>query len=100
MPLHESPQFKAYLSGSDAIALLEIVHGSLACKTGQDFLTLFPKLEKLFPFDFAHAMLGYQDRQKKIVIDHALNISFPEEWVSEFISRDYMQVAVVIRNNF
>lgn len=88
------------LSGSDAISLLELIHASVTCDGEEDFRKLFAKLEALFPFDFAHAMLGRHDTHNKIVIDHAVNISFPLEWVSEFLARDYMQVAVVVRNNF
>lgn len=88
------------ISGSDAVRLLELIHACVTCDGEEDFRQLFAKLEYLFPFDFAHAMLGRHDTQNKIVIDHAVNISFPQEWVSEFLARDYMQVAVVIRNNF
>jgi LuxR family transcriptional regulator, quorum-sensing system regulator CviR len=98
--LYDPRDLSSCISGNDAVSLLELIHESLSCKGEEDFRQIFLKLEKLFPFDFAHAMLGYQDMKKKIVIDHAVNISFPEEWVFEFLARDYMQVAVVIRSNF
>lgn len=98
--IHDTGDLSSCLSGSDAVSLLELIHVSLACDEEETFRQLFLKLEKLFPFDFAHAMLAYHDDQKRIVIDHAVNISFPKGWVSEFLARDYMQQAVVVRNNF
>ncbi len=96
----ESNDLGSCISDSDAIGLLELVHGSLSCKEEEDYRALFPRLKKLFPFDFAHAMLGYQDNEKGIVITHTLNISFPKGWLSEFNSRNYMQVDIVVRDNF
>lgn len=90
----------SFIPGSDAVGLLELIHESLSCTGEEDFRQLFAKLEKLFPFDFAHAMLGCHDDRKRIVIDYAVNISFPEKWISEFVARDYMQVAVVVKDNF
>jgi LuxR family transcriptional regulator, quorum-sensing system regulator CviR len=99
--MHHAPcDLGSCISGSDAVKLLELIQAGIACAGEEDFRQLFVKLEELFPFDFAHAMLGHQNCQQKIVIDHAVNISFPLGWVSEFLARDYMQVAVVIRNNF
>jgi DNA-binding CsgD family transcriptional regulator len=88
------------ISGSDAVGLLQLIHGSLSCKSDEDFKALFPELNKLLPFDFAHAMLGFHDDNRGAVIVHAANISFPEEWLSEFVSRDYMRESVIVRNNF
>ena len=90
----------SFISGSDAVGLLQLIHGSLSCKGEDDFRALFPELNKLLPFDFAHAMLGFHDDEKGAVIAHAANISFPEEWVSEFVSRNYMRESVIVRNNF
>ncbi len=97
---HAPCDLSSCISGSDAVRLLELIHASVTCDEDEDFRQLFSKLEELFPFDFAHAMLGYHDNHKRIVIDHAVNISFPLGWVSEFLSKDYMQEAVVVRNNF
>jgi DNA-binding CsgD family transcriptional regulator len=93
-------EFSSIISGNDAITLLEFIHHSLSCDTEEDFASLFPKIQKLFPFDFAHAFLGYHDSTKGIVMVDRVNISFPEEWLSEFMSRNYLQADVVVRENF
>jgi DNA-binding CsgD family transcriptional regulator len=96
----DSRDLDFFISGSDAVRLLQLIHVSLSCEGEEDFRALFPELNKLLPFDFAHAMLGFHDHEKGAVIVHAANISFPEEWVSEFISRNYMRESVIVRNNF
>jgi len=88
------------LSGNDALTLLEIIHSSLSCNSGNDFIALFPRMQRLFPFDFAHAMLCCNDEKKGIVPVHAQNINFPKEWLSEFVSRDYFKVDTVVKENF
>ena len=88
------------LSGNDALTLLEIIHSSLSCNSGNDFTSLFPKMQRLFPFDFAHALLCVNDENKGIVPFHAQNINFPKEWISEFVSRDYLRADVVVKENF
>ena len=44
MPSQESPELSSYLSGPDAIKLLEFIHQSLSCTTRGDFAALFLKL--------------------------------------------------------
>jgi DNA-binding CsgD family transcriptional regulator len=99
MPLYESSETCSYLSGSDAIKLLELIHKSLTCEMEDDFTALFPKIQELFPFKFAIAMLGHQDNNGMVMAPGA-NISFPEQWLHESISKNYLQVDAVIKENF
>ncbi len=100
MSLHEYQQLEAYLSGSDAIALLEIIYGSVACDGEQDFLSLFPKIQGLFPFDFAGVLLGNHDNNCGLVLAQGLNISFPEEWLREYLSNGYFYSDVATKETF
>jgi DNA-binding CsgD family transcriptional regulator len=99
MPLYESSEFNSYLSRPDAIKLLEVIHNSLSCAVEEDFAALFPKIQELFSFDFATAVLGNQDDNGMAMI-HCANISFPEQWLYEYRSKNYFQVDSVIRENF
>src|SRR6266498_3354089 len=92
-------EFTSCLSGNDAIKILEFIHNSLSCEVEDDFKSIFPKIQELFPFDFATAILGYQNNNG-IVMVHGVNISFPEQWLHEYMSRNYLQVDAVIRENF
>ena len=99
MPSHESPDFSSYLSGSDALKLLEFIHKSLSCTTKENFAALFPKIQELFPFDYTTAILGRQDSNGMFLVPGA-NISFPEQWLQESIAKNYLQVDPVIKENF
>lgn len=100
MLLHESPQLKDYLSGSDAITLLEIIHKGLSCKTEEDFIVLFPKIQELFSFDFAGVLLGRHDNGNGLVITHGVNFSFHVEWLHEYLSKNYFQLDVATKETF
>jgi DNA-binding CsgD family transcriptional regulator len=88
------------LSGNEALTLLEIIHSSLSCNSGNDFEALFPKIQRLIPFDFATVVLGHLDDRNGIVTAHHVNISFSEEWFHEYLSRGYLQKDTNVRENF
>ncbi len=100
MIFHEPFELHALLSGNDAIKLLELIHKTLSGKTVEQFKSLFPKIGELFPFEHAIATLGRQDTADKNDLVHGLNISFPEEWMNEYLSRNYFQADAIIRENF
>jgi DNA-binding CsgD family transcriptional regulator len=100
IPSAEQTDLISHLCGADAIKLLEVMHASISCDTEEDLINLYPKIQELFPFDFAAAMLGYHDSSKGAVILHGVNISFPEEWRREYFSRNYHQESALSRQNF
>jgi len=95
----ETLELSYFLTGCDAIKILEFVHDCVSCKDEKDFKDLFTKLREMLPFDFAHAFLGCHDSKKGIVMAHCVNISFPEQWLTEFV-QNYIQTDVVVRENF
>ena len=66
----------------------------------EDFTSLFPKIQELFPYDFAGVLLGFHDNSKGPVVVHGVNISFPEEWLREYFSRNYHQMSALSIQNF
>ncbi len=100
MSSSEQPEFLSHLSGADAISLLEIIHRCLSLNTEEDFIDLFPKIQGLFPFDFAAALLGFHEDGKGPVILHGVNISFPEEWRNEYFSKNYHHTSALSKQNF
>jgi hypothetical protein len=92
----EPSELSCILSGNDAITILEFIHRSLSCNAKDDFISLFPKIQELFSFDFACAMLGYLDN-KDIVLAHGVNISFPEEWLIKYTTRNFLQKDVIVK---
>ena len=100
MRSHDSDGLHARLTGNDAIRLLELISKCLSCCTEKDFKALFPKIQELFPFDFAIAVLGRADNIHTVSSGHTVNISFPGEWLNEYSTRNYFQVDSVVQENF
>ena len=96
----EPSEFSTCLSRNDALNLLELIHRSISCDNEGDFRALFPKLQEIFPFDFATVVLGHLDNRNGIVAALDVNISFSEEWFREYNSKEYIQKSAVIRENF
>ncbi len=96
----ELPKIDANLSGNDAITLLEIIHAAISCTTEMDFEAVFPKIQELFPFDFATVLTGHHDQRLGAVPGHSVNISFPEAWLREYMSRNYFQVDAILKENY
>lgn len=100
MPSNEPKEWIASLSGNDAIRILDIIHGSLGCTSEPDFIALFGKIRGLFPFDFAGAILGTHDDSRGLILAHGLNISFPDEWLSEYTANNYFHQDVLTVETF
>lgn len=88
------------LSGSDALTVLEIIHGSLSCLSAGDYKNLFTKIQALFPFDRAFTMLGFHDKGQGLIDKGQVNINFPEEWIREYHSKNYFQMDSIVIENF
>ncbi|MEA5112782.1 MAG: LuxR C-terminal-related transcriptional regulator [Geobacteraceae bacterium] len=102
MKIHERGHghFIDSLSGNDALCILEIIHGSLSCHSETQYRNLFSKLQSLFPYHSAIAVLGYQDKRHGFVWAGHANISFPEGWLSEYVSKNYIQADSIVLQNF
>jgi hypothetical protein len=93
MSSDELPALISFLSGIDAVTLLEIIHTGMSCESEADFVSLFPTIRELFPFDFAGVLLGNRGVSQDPVISHGVNASFPEEWVREYLQPSLYQVS-------
>jgi DNA-binding CsgD family transcriptional regulator len=96
----ESPADNSGLSGNDAITLLEIIHTTISCEAEIDFKALFPKIQELFPFDFVTVLSGHDDDRFGAVPGYCVNVSFPDEWMREYMSKNYFQVDAILKENF
>ncbi len=92
MNSREQTESGSPLSGSDALKLLEIINMSLCCREEEDFKDLFTEMQTLFPFDFAGAISGRWENGNGLAIAHSINISFPEKWASEYLSKNYFNL--------
>ncbi|MDD2336341.1 MAG: LuxR C-terminal-related transcriptional regulator [Geobacteraceae bacterium] len=96
----ELPVTDSCLSGNDAITLLGIIHTALSCETEVDFKALFPKIQELFPFDFVTVLSGHDDDRFGAVPSYCVNVSFPDEWMREYMTKKYFMVDAILKENF
>jgi DNA-binding CsgD family transcriptional regulator len=96
----ELPAIGSCLSNGDAIILLEIIHKSLTCDSEEEFPGLFPKIQELFPFDFAGTLAGRHNADNELFIDHGINVSFPDEWVREYSAKNYFYLDHITKETF
>lgn len=97
---HGSDNLRLRISGNDAITLLELIGTCLACRNEEDFRTLFPKIQEIFPFDFAIAALGGHKASHDTFSVFPVNISFPDRWLAEYQARNYLRKDCVVLENF
>jgi DNA-binding CsgD family transcriptional regulator len=95
-----SSELYSLLSGNDAIKLLELIHKTLSCDSEEELASLFQSIRELFPFEYVNAALGRHGSLNEIDLVHGFNVSFPEEWMREYLSRNYFRVDAVIRENY
>jgi DNA-binding CsgD family transcriptional regulator len=101
MHSHDSAELRSRLTGNDAIRLLELIELCLSSREEDDFRALFPKIRELFPFDFAITVLGGPAAKLDGATPvHSVNINFPREWVSEYMSKNFLQEDSVVLENF
>jgi len=63
-------------------------------------LELFPRIQELFPYDFAGSILGRIDNNNGFIMSYGVNISFPEEWLQEYLSNNYFHSDVATQETF
>lgn len=100
MPPHGSQSVRSQITGGDALTLIELIGMCLASKGEEGFRALFPKIQELFPFDFAIAVRGEHDSHHGIFSPSQVNVSFPEGWLSEYLAKNYLQEDRVVLENF
>jgi DNA-binding CsgD family transcriptional regulator len=92
MSSFEPTKFRSWLSADDAMTVLEITHGCISCRTEGEFRSLFPKLQQILPFDHAIAVAARKGARRGVLMLDAINHSYPEPFVGEYVSRNYFRV--------
>jgi DNA-binding CsgD family transcriptional regulator len=91
---------RAWLSPADAMLLLEITHECISCRSEADVRRLFERTQELIPFRRAYVMSGYVDARRGIIMTGGINISFPEEFLREYVSRNYLRTDSALKKSF
>lgn len=86
------------LSHADALALLEIMDGSVHCNTEQGFRDLFWKVQSLLLFEHTCATLGRRDEGGGVVVKHFINVSCLDQFARG--AREYLARSALSREHF
>lgn len=84
---------------AEALLLLETIQACLGCRSRQDFLGLFPKIQAMFPVDHALALIGRLDGPTALAVD-GINVSFPENWVRSYVGPGSFARDAMVRQAF
>lgn len=88
------------LSKHDALNLLELIHASLSCVTEEEFRELNNRLSRLISYDFAICGLARTDHNSVVKSYDIINLNYPAEWLSLYISRGFYQIDPIVKENF
>jgi DNA-binding CsgD family transcriptional regulator len=95
---HEASESRGSLSAADALKLLEITHACISCTTDSDFRGLLPRVVELVPFEHMIAISARLGSRGGVVASQTVNVSYPDEFCREYVSRDYFRVDPVMRD--
>jgi DNA-binding CsgD family transcriptional regulator len=91
-------RFRSSLSAADALDLLEITHACISCTTRSEFEDLIPRVGELVPFEHMIAVSARLGAEGGVEPGGFVNVSYPEEFCREYVSRDYFRVDPVMRD--
>lgn len=98
MRAHEPTGFTSAPSAADALKLLEITHACVSCTTKSEFSDLIPRVRELVSFDHMIAVTARLGSGGGVAAHQTVNVSYPEEFCREYVSRDYFRVDPVMRD--
>jgi len=97
---NENIKTSVVLSKRDATELLDILHASFLCISKSDFIKLIESMHKILPFDSAVCLIGWKSGENKIDNYELINISYPEEWLARYKTKNYHLVDPIVKQNF
>ena len=89
-----------YLSGGDALSILNLIHQSLFCRGEEGFRNLIEDLKQIIPFDFAICGVARMNDRVSIKSYDVVNINYPAQWLELYIRRGYHGIDPVVKENF
>jgi DNA-binding CsgD family transcriptional regulator len=91
---------KLLFSSEAAKTLLDIVHTNHTCNSEEDFVDLFVKIQRLFPFEFAFSALVTFGNDGSMISNDIVNISYPKEWMRVYKEREFNKDDVIVKHHF
>ena len=97
MRAHETSELRSWASPGDALKLLEITHACISCTTEAEFRDVISRVGELVSFDHMVAVSARLEAGG-VVASQRMNVSYPEEFCREYVSRDYFRLDPVMRD--
>jgi LuxR family transcriptional regulator, quorum-sensing system regulator CviR len=96
-----------FLSKSDAISLLEIIHKSLSCSSVRDFRALMSGLGSLISYEYATSAFVRINDDSTIKSCEIVNINYPVEWLdlcsawlALYVKENFCKIDSIVAGDF
>lgn len=103
IPKTDSPDYsdiRDVLSGSDALDLLEYIHGCQYCDSLEALKEYIASLSKILPFDNIVSSIATTDSVGQVLSHETLNVSYPEEWMTCYFEQKFELIDPIVCHNF
>jgi len=97
---HDSIDIRDILSGSDALDLLEYIHGCQHCDSLESLKRYISSLGKILPFEHLISSIVTTDSVGQVLSHETLNVSYPEEWMACYFEQKFELIDPIVRHNF
>ena len=98
-PFSSDSRLFTLLSKRDAIALLELIHSSLACATKECLVELIERMKSLLPFDYGLCGFAKFDEKGMKPGFDLINSSYPAEWMNVYVEKDYFRIDPIVKEH-
>ncbi len=85
------------LTQEDSCLLLDLIYSSLSCDSEEQLISLINEFRRLFSYDFAVCAL--HRTEASIDANHFINVSFPPEWCSLYLSKGFDKTDPIVRES-
>ncbi len=90
---------RALLSRADALALLDLAHDSIACRTEPEFRGLIRRLRRVLPFDYA--VCGWADMETALeagsTVTGIVDVNYPPGYLDTYLANGYQRRDLVLQ---
>jgi len=100
MSQYSEKLLKNLFSKYDSDIILSLILASLSCTTEKDFKVLVRMIQKIIPFDYMTSCVGLIDKNGLSNGFGVLNVSYPEEWLSLYLEKEFNKLDPLVFLNF
>jgi DNA-binding CsgD family transcriptional regulator len=88
------------LSKKETTDLLDFIYKASFCSTETDFRKLVISIKKIIPFESAACLMGRKAEGNCVAQFDLINISYPSEWLLNYVTKQYHLIDPIVKENF